>query len=207
MMRVETVVVGPIQTNCYLVSSDDELVVVDPGDDAALILQRMGGRKPSCIVCTHGHWDHVGAVSQLQALTGAGLTLCVHDAGRVDGVAAMGEHDIARGYGAPAVSRRLAQGDEVKVGSCTFSVIETPGHTPGSICLYCAEEQVMISGDTLFAQGSYGRTDFEGGSLASMRQSLAKLSALPDEVAVLPGHGPSSTIGVERRLNPYMLAR
>lgn len=204
-MNIETCVVGPIAENCYIVEDAGEVIVIDPGDDLTRIVAELKGRPVREIVCTHGHWDHVGALSGLEGVTGAPGAMSTTDAPRVDGVSAMDGRDIARGAGAPHVDRMLADGDEVKVGDAVFTVIETPGHTPGSICLYCADKGVLFTGDTVFAGGRFGRTDFEGGSMDALVDSLGtRFVEIPGGVVVYPGHEMSSTMGRERMLNPYL---
>lgn len=204
-MNVDIVVVGPIQTNCYLVEDAGETIVIDPGDDLDAIMERLAGREVREIVCTHYHWDHVSAVAGLQAKTGAPLALSEKDAVHVDGVSQMDGHDIARGYPPAQVTRRLHEGDEVRVGRIVFTVIETPGHTPGSICLYSEGERVLFAGDTLFAGGSYGRTDFADGDFDAIVSSMrGKLSRLYERTAILCGHGEPTNMRVERLLNPYL---
>lgn len=212
-MRIETVVVGPIETNCYLVTCGDEVLVVDPGDDPGRILAALGDARVAGIVLTHRHWDHTGAVPAL--LDAYGVPLAAH---RLDAPHVFTRTRQARWHDpqcrtghASALERglaptRLLEGDdELTVGDCTFTVIHTPGHTTGSMCLYCAEEGVLLAGDTLFAGGRYGRTDFAEGSMESMLETLqTKFAALPGEVTVLSGHGPSSTLHAERNLNPYL---
>lgn len=204
-MQVETVVVGPIQTNCYLVSDADELIVIDPGDDLGRIMGALSGRTPKLIVCTHYHWDHMSAVAGLQAKTGAPFAISAVDVPKIQGKTQMNGHDIVRGYDPASIDVLLGEGDEVAVGGAVFTVIETPGHTPGSICLHCPDQGVLIAGDTLFAGGRYGRTDFEDGSPADMRNSLKrKFASVPDDTRVLCGHEAPSVMGTERKLNPYL---
>lgn len=204
-MNVETLQVGPIQTNCYIVEDAGETIVIDPGDDLAAIVAGLKGRPVKEVVATHFHWDHVGALSGLAKKTAATVSMSSADADLVDGTASMNGHDLDRGNGAPHVDRRLADGDEVRVGSASLTVIETPGHSRGSICLYCKEHGILFSGDTLFSGGRYGRTDFEGGSMQDMQDTLETcFLGIPDDVVVLPGHEGSSTMGRERALNPYL---
>ena len=204
-MNIDVVVVGPIQTNCYLVEDGGELIVIDPGDDLDLIMERLAGRAVTEIVCTHRHWDHVSAVAGLQAKTGAPFAISAADADKVDGRAEVEGHDIARGFPPAQVTRRLHEGDTVQVGRLTFSVIETPGHTPGSICLYCESERILFAGDTLFAGGRFGRTDFEDGDFDAIVASMrGKLSKLNDRCAILCGHGEPTNMRIERALNPYL---
>lgn len=212
-MNIETVVVGPIQTNCYLVEDAGELMVVDPGDEPGRIIEAIGGRCVCQVVLTHRHWDHTGAVPVLLEETGAPLAVHRCDAPHVftrSRQVRWYDQRCFAGHERACVDGRVAdrlldEGDELVVGNCVFSVIHTPGHTPGSVCLYCAGQQVLLAGDTLFAGGRYGRTDFDEGSPADMRHTLqTKFASLPDEVAVLSGHEASSVLGVERRQNPYL---
>lgn len=208
-MKVTYLTVGPIQTNCYLLEDAGELVVVDPGDELDSILSAVGGRPVKEIWATHYHWDHICALAGLEAKTGAPCAMSDLDADRVDGQTRMkmsiGQQDIARGFPAPHVDRRLHEGDKLTVGSRTFEVIETPGHSPGSICFWCPEEKLLLCGDTLFAGGSFGRTDFEDGDFDTLVSSMqGKLSKLPDDAKILPGHGPMSQMAYERARNPYL---
>lgn len=204
-MKIEACPVGPIQTNCYMVEDGGEVIVIDPGDELTRIVADLKARPVREIICTHRHWDHVSELAGLAEITGAPVAMSAVDAAQVDGAHDAEGHDIDRGHGAPHVARRLAEGDEVAVGDCVFKVIETPGHTEGSICLYCEAEGVLFTGDTVFSGGRFGRTDFEGGSMDAMVETLGtKFANIPDEVIVLPGHERSSTMGRERTLNPYL---
>ena len=204
-MKIDTCVVGPIQTNCYIVEDSGETIVIDPGDQPLRILDALAGREVKEIILTHYHWDHVSALSALQEATGAPAAMSVKDAKRIDGVSRLERFDIDRGHGAPHIERRLNEGDEVVVGECVFKVIETPGHTMGSICLYCPEQKTLFSGDTLFADGRHGRTDFVDGSQRAMVDTLVnKFRDVSDDTNVYPGHEHSSTMARERKLNPHL---
>ena len=204
-MNVETCKVGPILTNCYIVEDGGKVLVIDPGGDLTMIVADIHARPVEQIVVTHAHWDHVGSLSGLADVTGAPVAMSAADAALVDGVANQDGHDIDRGHGAPHVDRILHGGDELTLGSKVFTVIETPGHSEGSICLYCAEDGVLFSGDTLFSGGRFGRTDFEHGSMEKMIETLStKFVDIPDDVIVYPGHEGASTMGRERALNPYL---
>ncbi len=204
-MNVETCKVGPILTNCYIVEDGGKVLVIDPGDDLTMIVADIHARPVEHIVVTHAHWDHVGSLSGLADVTGAPVAMSAADAALVDGVANQDGHDLDRGHGAPHVDRILHDGDELTLGSKVFTVIETPGHSEGSICLYCAEDSVLFSGDTLFSGGRFGRTDFEHGSMEKMIETLStKFVDIPDDVIVYPGHEGASTMGRERALNPYL---
>lgn len=204
-MNVETCKVGPILTNCYIVEDGGKVLVIDPGDDLTMIVADIHARPVEQIVVTHAHWDHVGSLSGLADVTGAPVAMSAADAALVDGVANQDGHNLDRGHGAPHVDRILHDGDELTLGSKVFTVIETPGHSEGSICLYCAEDGVLFSGDTLFSGGRFGRTDFEHGSMEKMIETLStKFVDIPDDVIVYPGHEGASTMGRERALNPYL---
>ncbi len=201
-MRVRRLTLGPLDTNCWLV--DDGVggpaLVIDPADEPEVILEALAGQQVEAVVLTHGHFDHLGAVAEVVKATGA--PLLVHEADAEDITTAFGTGGALFGFdvSSPPATRVLAEGDLVTAGGVALTVLHTPGHTPGSICLQAGEH--LFSGDTLFA-GSIGRTDFRGGSMPDMRRSIARLAALPNEVRVYPGHGPESTIGRERRVNPF----
>lgn len=200
---VKYLVLGVLANNTYIISDGEGTMVVDPSCSADKILSALDGTKPDAIVLTHHHFDHTGAAAELREATGAPVVASATDAPLVEEPA---DEDLTtRGVPCP-VDRTVEHGDVVEVGSMKWKVIATPGHTPGSMCLFNIPQfgnhkgglPVLVSGDTLFA-GTIGRTDFEGGSMADMRASLKKLAALPDDTAVLPGHNNLTTIGAERR--------
>ena len=201
-MRIRRLILGMLDTNCWLVDRGvgTPVLVVDPGDDPEVVLAEAGDAPVAAIALTHGHFDHIGAVRALVEATGA--PLLVHEADAASLLTAEGAGGAAFGmpFTAPPAERLLREGDRVAAGDVELTVLHTPGHTPGSICL--EGDGHLLSGDTLFA-GTIGRTDFPGGEMAAMRRSIARLSALADEVRVHPGHGPDTTIGRERRVNPY----
>lgn len=201
---IEFLILGMIQNNTYFISDGKGLMVVDPSADVNRILALIGDRKLDAIICTHHHSDHVGALKELKEATGA-WRLCFRH--RYSGHREPGQlPDFGPLVASCKVDKTLNDGDTVTVGNMKWKVIATPGHTPGGICLFLDSEygeyieraNVLVSGDTLFA-GSIGRTDFEGGNDAQMRKSLKRLSQLPDDTLVLPGHNSLTTIGDDQR--------
>ncbi|HET7891881.1 MAG TPA: MBL fold metallo-hydrolase [Candidatus Sulfotelmatobacter sp.] len=207
----EIIPVGPLQCNCSIIGDEStrEAMVIDPGDDIqnVLGLLRKHNLLVKQIIITHAHIDHVGGAMKLRAATGAPILLNQNDYDLLKML------DIQAAWiGVPTpgnveIDHSLSPGETVTAGSLTASVLHTPGHTQGSICLYFPAEQKLIAGDTLFA-GSIGRTDLPGGSMQKILQSLHNtVLALPDETVVVPGHGPLTTIGEERETNPFLVNR
>lgn len=204
MMRVLTLPVGGIDTNCYIVWDEETRLsaVIDPGDEPARILKELEDRALALtyIFLTHGHFDHILAVPRVRAKTGAKTVIhaldaaCLTDEGRA--LARYRKGDA----GAPADI--LAQdGDTFTVGALTFTFMHTPGHTRGSCVILCGE--YMFSGDTLF-EGDCGRCDLPGGDLGAMMRSLRKLAGLEINYKVCPGHGPATTLETEKKQNSDM---
>lgn len=203
-MIIETIVVGPFGSNCYVVGSEPTMegMIIDPGDEAGKILARVKAKKLDIklIVLTHGHIDHVTALPEVREATGAEVAVHAADAGFLRGQ----RRDSIMGFDYPEVpvDRLLQGGDRLTIGGLDFLVLHTPGHTPGGISLL--GPGVVFTGDALFNY-SIGRTDFPGGSHTQLLNSIhTKLMVLPDSTVVYPGHGPASTIGAERRGNPFL---
>jgi hydroxyacylglutathione hydrolase len=190
-MILKSLVVGAFGTNCYIVGSNTSLegMIIDPGDEASQILRSVkeAKLKIKLIVITHGHGDHTGALDQVKLATGAKIAIHPFDAGALDSQ-----------YSADSL---LKGGDSVDIGDLHFFVIHTPGHSPGGICLY--GHKVLFCGDTLFNY-SIGRTDLGGSTSQLLNSIITKLMILPDDTVVYPGHGPATTIGEERRGNPFL---
>jgi glyoxylase-like metal-dependent hydrolase (beta-lactamase superfamily II) len=208
-MLVRRLVLGELETNCWVVADGlgGPAVVIDPAADAEAILDAVGELKVSAVALTHKHFDHLGAARELLSETGAPLLVHAVDAPDVtDPVTTQG---AIFGFmdTAPAPDRELADGDVIEAGQLRLIVLHTPGHTPGGISLFAEDPSGgpphLFSGDTLFA-GSVGRSDFPGGDARALSTSIArKLAGLPADTIVHPGHGPDTTIGRERRGNPY----
>ena len=204
----EILPVGPLQCNCSVIGDQTtrEAMVIDPGDDIDDILALIAKHNLQVkqIVITHAHIDHVGGAMKLRAATGAPILLNQNDYALLKMLDAQAAWIGVAPPGKVEIDQSVAQADTVKAGPLAASVIHTPGHTEGSICLYFPEEKKLIAGDTLFA-GSIGRTDLPGGSFEKIIRSLhQKVLALPDETVVIPGHGPLTTIGEERESNPFL---
>lgn len=209
-MIVEKLVVGPYASNCYIVGSQSnkEGMIIDPGDEAKRILKKVEELKLGIklIVLTHGHIDHTGALKEVGEATGAAVAVHTDDAQSLGrGVSLISVLMPGLSYPTPPPPDRLLKdGDSIDIGDLHFLVLHTPGHSPGGICLL--GEGIVFSGDTLFNYG-IGRSDLPGGSHSQLMDSLqTKLMTLPDDTIVYPGHGPGTTIGAERRGNPFLVS-
>lgn len=207
-MKIETMVLGDVRTNCYLLIEEEtkEALVVDPADRADVILRKLidEGLHLKAILLTHGHGDHILAVGDLKKQLG----VKVYAAKAEEGLLSDPAQNLSKAlFGLPVTVKPdilLEDGQEFEEAGIRLRMIHTPGHTPGGCCYYQEEEKVLLSGDTLFC-GSIGRTDFPGGSLSQLVRSVKeKLLVLPEDVKVYPGHEEMTTIGQEKRYNPYM---
>src|ERR1700746_802098 len=194
----EILPVGPLQCNCSVIGDEQtrEAIVVDPGDDIDNIIEivRKHNLQVKQIVITHAHIDHVGGAMKLRAATGAPILLNQNDYALLKMLDLQAAWIGMRAPGEVEIDQSIGNGETVSTGSLQASVLHTPGHTEGSICLYFPAEQKLIAGDTLFA-GSIGRTDLPGGSFEKIISSLHdKLLTLPDDTVVVAGHGPLTTI-------------
>ena len=195
MLNVHALALGAYQTNCYIIhdKNSTSCCVIDPGYEADTILEKLTelGLSLEAILLTHGHFDHVGAVRQLAADTGCAVFLCAEDLTMPPQLTA----------GTLYYTHTYTEGTQLHLAGLDITVWQTPGHTPGSVCLLV--EDTLFSGDTLFA-GSCGRTDLPGGSWEQIRASLNRLSQIEANLWVLPGHGESTMLASEKKYNPYL---
>lgn len=188
-MKIRNITVGSIDTNCYIVTSENETLVIDPGDDGDKIIKAIEDKslKPKLCLLTHAHFDHVLAVTDIIERYKMPLLL--------------GQKDLfllKKNIDFEKVEKfiKFIDGEStISPGNVSFQVIETPGHTPGSVSLYCKDKKVVFVGDLLFAEGFVGRTDFEYGDESTLNASIEKILTLPSPTHVYSGHGPSFLIG------------
>jgi len=207
-MKIKTIIVGPIETNCYMVYCPEtkEGVVIDPGDEPEKISNAIDslGIRIKYIINTHGHHDHIKANKAVKQKTGAQILIHANDAPMLTDPAKNLSHYMGEKTTEPKADRELSDGDVIEFGKIKLKVLHTPGHTPGCISLLSASEKICFTGDTLF-NGSVGRTDLPGGNYKTLLNSLKeKLVTLSNEVKIYPGHGPHSTIGDEKAINPFL---
>jgi hydroxyacylglutathione hydrolase len=203
-MIIKSLVVGPLENNCFIIGDDStkEVLVIDPGDEPDRILDVINENefKVKYIICTHAHFDHVGAVPDLKNETGAKIIIHRDDLEiyrSATAQAAFWGYDLDP---LPEPDMFVSEEDKIEVGNLRFEILHTPGHSPGGICLY--GEGILITGDTLFA-GSVGRTDLYGGDIEELKKSFKRLMSFSDKTRVLPGHGPETTIGQEKSYNLF----
>ena len=210
-MILHSLVVGSLEACCYVVADEASraAMIIDPGDDADVIARHVDDDKlqPNYIVDTHAHVDHIGANSALKERYPE-AELCIHaeDAAMLEKPSRNLSLFVGHSYKSPPADRLLSEGDEIAVGGLRFRVLHVPGHTPGGICLHCPEltPSVIFTGDTLFA-GGIGRSDFPGGDGELLIRGIQdRILSLPDDTIVYPGHGPETTVGEEKRSNPFL---
>ena len=205
-MIIKELVVGPLMANCFICGCEEtkEAVVIDPGGDADRILLSLADSKLKVkyIIDTHGHFDHVAANGKIKDATGADILIHPLDASMLGSLSTNAAIFGISVENSPPCDQTIEEGDTVSFGKITLKVIHTPGHTPGGISLYT--DNIVFVGDTLFA-GSIGRTDFPGGDFNTLISSIrTKLFKMNDDVRVLSGHGPETSIGSEKRFNPFV---
>jgi len=203
---IKELVVGPLMANCFIFGCEKtkEAVVIDPGGDADRILLSLADAKLQVkyIINTHGHFDHVGGNGKMKKATGADILIHPLDAPMLGSLSSNAAIFGISVENSPPCDRTIQEGETVSFGEITLEVIHTPGHTPGGISLFT--NGILFVGDTLFA-GSIGRTDFPGGDFNTLISSIQnKLFKMKNDVRVFSGHGPETTIGTEKRYNPFV---
>jgi glyoxylase-like metal-dependent hydrolase (beta-lactamase superfamily II) len=201
--------VGPLQCNCSVIGDETthEALVIDPGADIARVLDTVQRHalKVTQILITHGHIDHVGGAMKLKQATGAPILINKNDATQLQMLDMQATWIGVAPPGQVIIDASLEDGTNIRTGSLNATVLHTPGHTEGSTCIYFPAEKKLIAGDTLFA-GSIGRTDLPGGNFEKIMRSLhEQVMTLPEDVTVIPGHGPATTIGEEKETNPFLV--
>lgn len=200
-MEIKRVFVGELYTNCYIVESETEVCVIDPGDNIEKILKHTKDKKIAKIILTHGHFDHIMAADKIRKISGAKIYISKEDACMLKDADKNLYNEFKKvNNGFLPIEPDCFFEDKVDICGYEFDVIKTPGHSDGSICLYFDKD--LFSGDTLF-EGTIGRCDY--GDYNKIKESLKKLMILDDDVKVHPGHGFSTTIGKERAENPFIL--
>ena len=200
-----TIQVGGFEVNCSILSENGKAWIVDPGQEPDRIIDTLAqkGLEPTAVLLTHAHFDHIGAIPGLLEKF-PDLPVYVHEKD-----APMFGHSLNQlppeypPFAKPKNLITFHSTLNLKPSTLNLEVIETPGHTPGGVCYYLPKDKLLLSGDTLFA-GSVGRTDLPGGDMATLMDSLKKLTALPDDTLVIPGHGPHTTIAAEKLGNPFL---
>ena len=192
-MTIRTLILGPLQVNCYILWETEQCLVIDPGFEPERVMKTCDelGLKIQAILLTHGHFDHVGGVKKIAEKTGCQVFLHLDELSLPPFITS----------GKLYYTDTYAEGDEITLAGMTFTVLHIPGHTPGAVCLHFGDH--LFTGDTLFA-GSCGRTDLPGGSFATIKASLKRLASLPGNASIYPGHGEETTLETERKNNPYI---
>ena len=190
---------GQLQTNCYLVldNQTSDAIIIDPGDDADYIARVLTdlNKTPSKIIATHGHFDHLLAATELKLAYNIPFLIHKDDEFFLKRLQSSTKHFLGVKTDPPAlVDKNLKEGDKIKIGKYILKVIETPGHTPGGISLYCKKVKVLFAGDTIFEKGGVGRTDFVYANKSHLAESIRKLLKLPEDTVVYTGHGGKTTI-------------
>ena len=206
-MNITILPVGQMAANCYLVQDEPsgEILIIDPGEDANYIAEhilKLGG-KPTAILATHGHFDHILGARELQLTFGIPFYIHASDTFLVARMQETAAHFLSRDIieAPPVIDGILADKQKITIGSQSLTVVETPGHTPGSICFYSQKEQVLFVGDSIFAGGAVGRTDFSYSEPLKLAASIDYILSLPGGFRLLPGHGEETSVAKEKQFH------
>lgn len=205
MLQVKRVPVGPIQANCYVIYNENEALIVDPGADTTLITNTLTGLgvKPIAVLLTHTHYDHIGALDEVSNHYGIPVYVGPEEASWLQDPSKNLSSLIGTSLVVEEADHLFNPTETLDISDFTFTVVPTPGHSPGSVSFIFEEDGFVITGDALFA-GSIGRTDFPGSSSATLLESVrTELFSLPEEYTIYPGHMGASTIGREKKTNPF----
>ncbi len=204
-MKIDKVITGEFQVNCFIVHNDGNAIIIDPGDDVDVIETKIKDLNvtPVLYIQTHGHMDHISALAELQSRFKAPVYMTTEDAKWAFTEINCMPPFFPNPPEKTPIAKYVENGDEFCFAGLRFKIIKTPGHTPGGICIYFYDNQVLFSGDTVFA-GSVGRTDLPGGDSRILTNSLKKLlQTIPNQTRIYPGHGPATTMDLEKRNNFY----
>ncbi|WP_404453007.1 MBL fold metallo-hydrolase [Virgibacillus necropolis] len=205
-MEIKSMSLGPLGTNCYLIYNGSDAIIIDPGGDADVIIDYLNNKSytPIAILLTHAHFDHIGAVDHLRRTYNIDVYLHGNEKDwledpKLNGSILFTPEPISIN----SAEHELTEG-RMQIKSFAFEVLHTPGHSPGSVCFVFKESGIIIGGDVLFNQG-VGRTDLPGGNMEQLMESIrTKLYTLDNHMTVYPGHGPETTIGNEKQVNPFI---
>ncbi len=205
LFEIHPLIVGQMRSNCYLVKDkkSSETLIIDPGDDGEYIIEQLTRLTciPKLIIATHGHFDHIMAVLTISLTFQIPFRLNCKDQFLVENMRKNAQHFLGIDPGLPPlIDQNLTDKDQLKLGDINFTVIETPGHTPGSVCLYDKRYNILLCGDLMFAQGGVGRTDFSYSDKNVFHRSLLKIFKLDEKTVVYPGHGSTFKLGQDKKL-------
>jgi len=203
MLSIKKVTVGQLKANCYIVSDEDNALIVDPGDDADYIMRVISDEelKPRMIIATHGHYDHILAVTEFKLAYKIPFLMHKDDECLLKNMKSSAKHFSGIKAGPePKIDKYIRKGDKIILKNSSLEIKETPGHTPGSISIYNKKANFIIVGDVLFARGGVGRTDFSYSNKRDLKKSIVKILKLPGETVVYSGHGEESKIEESRKI-------